>query len=59
MERVVPEKDQKLQDLLEIIKNKVENPINPNNKKIIIFSAFADTVNYLYTNLSTTCKNNL
>jgi len=59
MEKVVPEKDQKLQDLLEIIRNKVNNPINSNNKKIIIFSAFADTVNYLYTNLSTTCKDNL
>jgi len=59
MKRVVPEKDQKLQDLLEIIRNKVNNPINPGNKKIIIFSAFADTVNYLYTNLSTTCKDNL
>jgi ERCC4-related helicase len=59
MKRVIPEKDQKLQDLLEIIKNKVNNPINPNNKKIIIFSAFADTVNYLYTNLSTTCKESL
>jgi len=59
MERVVPEKDQKLQDLLEIIRNKVNNPINPGNKKIIIFSAFADTVNYLYSNLSTICKNNL
>ena len=59
MDRVIPEKDQKLQDLLEIIKNKVENPINPNNKKIIIFSAFADTVNYLYNNLITPCKDGL
>jgi ERCC4-related helicase len=59
MDRVIPEKDQKLQDLLEIIKNKVNNPINPDNKKIIIFSAFADTVNYLYRHLSISCKNNL
>ena len=34
------------------MKSKIENPINPGNKKIIIFSAFADTVNYLYKELS-------
>lgn len=45
-------KDAKLRDLKELIINKINNPINANNKKIVIFSAFADTVKYLYENLS-------
>jgi SNF2 family DNA or RNA helicase len=49
---ITPEYDNKLQALFSIIKNKVENPINDGNKKIIIFSAFADTVEYLYENIS-------
>lgn len=40
---ITPPVDEKLQTLIEIIKNKVENPINGDNKKIIIFSAFSDT----------------
>lgn len=50
--QVTPEHDLKLQELLSIISNKVENPINNNNKKVIIFSAFADTANYLYKQIS-------
>ena len=34
------------------MQEKIKNPINPGNKKVIIFSAFADTANYLYENLS-------
>lgn len=45
-------RDAKLKDLKELILGKIENPINPNNKKIIIFSAFADTVKYLFDNLN-------
>ncbi len=52
MERVTPEHDAKLNDLKNCIRNKINNPINPNNKKILIFSAFADTVNYLYENIA-------
>lgn len=52
MERVTPEHDAKLNDLKNFISNKISNPINPNNKKILIFSAFADTVNYLYENIA-------
>jgi ERCC4-related helicase len=48
---VSPEEDCKLQDLKELIKTKVNNPINPNNKKIIVFTSFADTAKYLYENL--------
>lgn len=50
--KVVLHRDSKLNTLKEIIKNKMTNPLNKNNKKIIIFSAFADTANYLYESLS-------
>lgn len=44
--------DYKLQTLLAQLKQKIEHPINGNNKKVIIFTAFADTANYLYENVS-------
>lgn len=47
-----PEHDLKLQRLHEIIANKINNPINGNNKKILIFTAFADTADYLYGELA-------
>jgi len=47
-----PQHDSKLQELLKLIKQKIENPINDGNKKIIIFTAFADTAGYLYDNVS-------
>lgn len=59
MERVTPEHDQKLQDLKEFIRNKVENPINHGNRKVLVFTAFADTANYLYKNLIKYTKNEL
>ncbi|MFW6030747.1 MAG: C-terminal helicase domain-containing protein, partial [Halanaerobiales bacterium] len=49
---VKPSRDDKLNKLKREIKNKVLSPINDNNKKIIIFSAFADTTEYLYNNIS-------
>jgi SNF2 family DNA or RNA helicase len=55
---ITPEHDLKLQELLKVIKNKIENPINEGNKKIIIFSAFADTAFYLYDNVSEYAKRN-
>lgn len=45
-------RDEKLADLKKVISNKIENPINENNKKILIFTAFADTAKYLYENIS-------
>ena len=51
MKKVTAQNDKKLSVLKEQIKNKIENPINQNNKKIIIFTAFADTANYLYEEL--------
>ena len=49
--KITPERDAKLIDLKEHIKDKISNPINENNKKIVIFTAFADTAEYLYENL--------
>ena len=49
---ITPEHDSKLQMLLSDLKHKFKNPINPGNKKVIIFTAFADTADYLYENLS-------
>jgi len=49
---ITPDKDAKLQQLVSDLKDKFENPINGNNKKVIIFTAFADTANYLYDNLA-------
>lgn len=52
-------RDAKLQELKKLIKHKVENNINPNNKKVIVFSAFADTARYLYEKLSGWIKEDL
>ncbi len=49
---MTPDDDFKLQTLKNIITDKIENPINKGNKKVLIFSAFADTANYLYDNIS-------
>ena len=53
---ITPEHDLKLQELFKLIDNKINNPINEDNKKIIIFSAFADTAEYLYDNVSVYVK---
>lgn len=52
MNKIKPEDDVKLQHLQKLILEKVENPINDGNKKILLFTAFADTANYLYNNLA-------
>jgi hypothetical protein len=52
MHLVTPDKDSKLQHLIAQIKQKIDHPINPNNKKVLIFTAFADTADYLYANLA-------
>ena len=53
---ITPEHDSKLQELLRLISGKIENPINSGNKKVLIFSAFSDTAEYLYKNVSTYFK---
>lgn len=52
VEDIDPKHDEKLNTLFQVIDEKQENPINPGNKKILIFTAFADTANYLYENIS-------
>lgn len=49
---ITPDKDAKLQDLKHIVKSKVELPLNSGNKKVIIFTAFADTAEYLYEHVN-------
>lgn len=49
---ITPEHDTKLQTLLQLLTDKIENPINPENKKVLIFTAFSDTADYLYENVS-------
>ena len=49
---ITPDHDLKLIELEKVIKKKIENPINDNNKKIVIFTAFADTADYLYGELA-------
>ena len=50
---ITPEHDTKLQELLRLLDEKITNPINPNNnKKVLIFSAFSDTAEYLYDHVS-------
>lgn len=49
---ITPKYDSKLQKLLKVIDNKMTNPINEGNKKIIIFTAFSDTAGYLYDHVS-------
>lgn len=49
---ITPDHDSKLQELFGVLANKIENPINEGNKKVIIFTAFSDTAEYLYDNVS-------
>ena len=49
---ITPEHDSKLQELFRVLSNKIEHPINDNNRKVIIFTAFSDTAEYLYENVS-------
>ena len=55
---ITPKHDFKLQQLFRVIRNKLEHPINAGNKKIIIFTAFVDTAQYLYDNVSRYIKEN-
>lgn len=53
---ITPEHDTKLRTLFGLIENKIAHPINPGNLKIIIFTAFSDTADYLYANVSKFAK---
>lgn len=45
---ITQEHDLKLQKLLGLLDEKMHSPVNKDNKKVLIFSAFSDTVEYLY-----------
>lgn len=53
---ITPAHDSKLLELFHVIDNKQESPINEGNKKLIIFTAFADTANYLFDTVSVYAK---
>lgn len=59
VEDITPEYDYKLNQLIDVIRKKESNPINPGNKKILIFTAFSDTAEYLYENISAKAKQDL
>jgi len=54
--KITPERDSKLKSLIETIEEKLKNPLNTGNKKVIVFSAFADSVYYIYDHLATYFK---
>ena len=56
LQDITPEHDSKLQMLMENLREKFNNPINANNKKVIIFTAFSDTAEYLYDNLASAIR---
>jgi hypothetical protein len=49
---VIPKRDAKLAALKRLIVGKVRDPINLDNRKILLFTAFADTADYLYRELA-------
>lgn len=53
---ITPEHDSKLRELLKLVSEKIAHPINSGNKKVLIFSAFSDTAEYLYEHVSTYIK---
>ena len=58
-EVITPARDRKLQRLKEVILKKVTTPINPDNNKVIVFTAFADTATYLYNQIAPWAKSKL
>ena len=56
LESITPEHDSKLQQLIEDLRDKFAHPINGDNKKVIIFTAFSDTALYLYDCLAESVK---
>jgi SNF2 family DNA or RNA helicase len=60
---ITPERDAKLKDLKDLIKRKVQNPTTTKtgteNRKVLVFTAFADTAKYLYENLEQWAKDEL
>jgi len=44
--------DEKLRELMRVIDQKVREPLNEGNRKVLVFSAFADTAEYLYRHVA-------
>ena len=57
--KVEADRDAKLRRLRAIIAEKCQNPINDGNRKIIVFTAFTDTANYLYEHIADWAKDTL
>lgn len=55
---ITVKRDKKLNKLKNVIEQKINHPINEGNKKVLIFTAFADTAKYLYENLHKWILNN-
>ena len=52
LQDITPRHDSKLQQLIEDLESKFSHPINGENKKVLIFTAFSDTAEYLYSELA-------
>ena len=57
--QVTAVRDAKLAALRDVIEQKFRDPINPDNRKVIVFTAFADTARYLYEQLAPWARENL
>ena len=51
-----PEHDSKLRQLIDVIRRKIASPINGDNRKVIVFTAFSDTAQYIYDNIAPLIK---
>ena len=56
LQSITPEHDSKLQQLITDLKDKFAHPINGNNKKVLVFTAFSDTAQYLYDCIADSIK---
>ena len=53
---ITPEHDSKLRQLIDVIRRKIACPINGDNRKVIVFTAFSDTAQYIYDNIAPLIK---
>ena len=53
---ITPEHDSKLRQLIDVIRRKIARPINGDNRKVIVFTAFSDTAQYIYDNIAPLIK---
>ncbi len=45
-------RDAKLKNLIELINDKQKHPVNAGNRKVLVFTAYADTARYIYDNIA-------